>query len=284
MSKKGLGNGLQHLLEQNSLESQDREILEINVNNIKPNPYQPRKKFDEQHLQELSESIKENGLFQPILVRQNIIGFEIISGERRFRAAKMAGLETIPAIIYDYNDQQMMEVAIVENIQREDLNVVEEAKSYQSLIDNLGYTQEQVGKKVGKSRSYIANIVRLLKLEDYVLDLIEENKLTMGHAKVLINIEDNKIVKTIIDKILSENLNVRETEKLVQEIKNPEKKVKKPKQSPEIKNARNKRLEQIIREKVNVQVKINGDKKGKIELYFNSPEELETILEELQLV
>lgn len=286
MSKKGLGTGLQHLLDQNAQDKKDQEIVTISVNNIKPNPYQPRKSFNQEALKELSDSIKENGLFQPILVRQSIIGYEIISGERRFRASKLAGLETIPAIVYDYSDQQMMEVAIVENIQREDLSIVEEAQSYQSLINNLGYTQDEVAKKVGKSRSYVANILRLLKLDDQTLSLVEDGKLTLGHVKTLINIEDKGQQKQIIDQIVSQNLTVREAEELANDAKGRVKvdTAKKKVTSGEIKNARNKRLESIIRDKLGVQVNITGENKGSIEFKYNSADELENILEQLNLV
>lgn len=192
MSKKGLGSGLSHLIEQNMSANNQREVFDVSVSKIKPNPYQPRKTFDQKALEELSESIKENGLFQPILLRETLVGYEIISGERRYRASKLAGLDTVPAIIYDYTDQQMMEVALVENIQREDLSIVEEARSYQSLIDNLGYTQEQLANKVGKSRSHVANIIRLLKLDDDILESVDEGLLSMGHVKVLITIDDKK--------------------------------------------------------------------------------------------
>ena len=282
--KKGLGRGLDHLIKQNMEELNDHEVVELDIKNIKPNPYQPRKFFNEEALKELSDSIKENGVFQPILVRQSIIGYEIISGERRYRASKLAGLSTIPAIIYDFDDQQMMEVAIVENVQREDLSVVEEAKSYKSLIDNLNYTQDEVAKKVGKSRSHIANILRLLKLDEETLDLVEEGKLTMGHVKVLINIEDKSKQKQIIADIIKNNLNVRQAEELASVAKGKPSVRVKPKVSKEINNARNKRLEKMIREKVNAQVSINGDKKGSIEFKFNSEEELENILEQLNLV
>lgn len=285
MSKKGLGNGLSHLIEQNMAPTNDREIIEVNINKIKPNPYQPRKHFDQQALEELAASIKENGLFQPILLRQTLVGYEIISGERRFRASKLACLKTIPAIIYNYTDEQMMEVAIVENVQREDLSVVEEARSYQSLIDNLSYTQEQVATKVGKSRSHIANILRLLKLDNDTLSLVENGDLTMGHVKVLITIEDKVRQKQIINKIIDEHLNVRQTEALANQAKGKAVvSIKQPKVNKEVKSARNKRLESLIREKVGVQVNVTGENKGSIEFKYNSSDELEYILEQLDLV
>lgn len=285
MSKKGLGSGLSHLIEQNMSANNQREVFDVRVGKIKPNPYQPRKTFDQKALEELSESIKENGLFQPILLRETLVGYEIISGERRYRASKLAGLKTIPAIIYDYTDQQMMEVALVENIQREDLSIVEEARSYQSLIDNLGYTQEQLANKVGKSRSHVANIIRLLKLDDDILESVDKGLLSMGHIKVLITIDDKKRQHQIVDQIISQNLNVRQTEELANSAKGKSTiKVKQRRANETVKSARNKRIETIVREKLGVQVIVTGEKKGSIEFKYNSPDELENLLEQLNLV
>lgn len=285
MSKKGLGSGLSHLIEQNMSANNQREVFDVSVGKIKPNPYQPRKTFDQKALEELSESIKENGLFQPILLRETLVGYEIISGERRYRASKLAGLKTIPAIIYDYTDQQMMEVALVENIQREDLSIVEEARSYQSLIDNLGYTQEQLANKVGKSRSHVANIIRLLKLDEDILESVDKGLLSMGHVKVLITIDDQKRQHQIVDQIISQNLNVRQTEELANSAKGKSTiKVKQRRANETVKSARNKRIETIVREKLGVQVIVTGEKKGSIEFKYNSPDELENLLEQLNLV
>lgn len=285
MSKKGLGSGLTHLIEQNMSANNQREVFDVSVGKIKPNPYQPRKTFDQKALEELSESIKENGLFQPILLRETLVGYEIISGERRYRASKLAGLKTIPAIIYDYTDQQMMEVALVENIQREDLSIVEEARSYQSLIDNLGYTQEQLANKVGKSRSHVANIIRLLKLDDDILESVDKGLLSMGHVKMLITIDDKKRQHQIVDQIISQNLNVRQTEELANSAKGKSTiKVKQRRANETVKSARNKRIETIVREKLGVQVIVTGEKKGSIEFKYNSPDELENLLEQLNLV
>lgn len=285
MSKKGLGSGLSHLIEQNMSANNQREVFDVSVGKIKPNPYQPRKTFDQKALEELSESIKENGLFQPILLRETLVGYEIISGERRYRASKLAGLKTVPAIIYDYTDQQMMEVALVENIQREDLSIVEEARSYQSLIDNLGYTQEQLANKVGKSRSHVANIIRLLKLDEDILESVDKGLLSMGHVKVLITIDDKKRQHQIVDQIISQNLNVRQTEELANSAKGKSTiKVKQRRANETVKSARNKRIETIVREKLGVQVIVTGEKKGSIEFKYNSPDELENLLEQLNLV
>lgn len=285
MSKKGLSRGLEYLIEQNlnndTSKDDNQEITLIKISDIKPNPFQPRKTFDQDKLNELAESIKENGLFQPILVRKALVGYEIISGERRFRASKIAGLKEVPVLVCDYDDQKMMEVAIVENIQREDLSVVEEAISYNELMKKLNYTQEQVAQKVGKSRSYIANYLRLLKLDDNILELINNQKITMGHVKTLITLDDKKQIKEIVNKIIDENLSVREVEKIAKELKEP--KTIKNNKKVIVNNSRNKRLEKEIREKLNLYVKIKGENKGTLEFKFNNEDDLERILEALNI-
>ena len=283
--KKGLGRGLDHLISQNSeLDIKDEnEITMALVRDIRPNPYQPRKVFDQNALNELAESIKENGLFQPILVRGSILGYEIISGERRFRAAKIAGLSQVPVIVYDYDDQKVMEIAIVENVQREDLSIVEEARSYESLINKLGYTQEQVAQKVGKSRSHITNIIRLLKLDEEIIELLEKKMITMGHVKVLVTIDDKEKIQKIVKKIIEENLSVRAAEELASRAKG--KTINIPTSKKQVaNNSRNIRLENIIREKIDAKVSIKGDKKGSIEIKFNNQDDLERILDELNLI
>lgn len=283
-TKKGLGRGLESLFDQN-LDSinDDAMVVEIQITDIEPNPFQPRKTFDEASLNELSQSIKTQGVFQPILVRKTILGYEIISGERRFRASKIAGLDTIPAIVYDYDDKQMMEVGIIENIQREDLSVIEEAKSYQMLIDNLKLTQKDVSERVGKSRSHIANMLRLLKLDERVLELISSERLTMGHAKVLVNIEDKARILEIANIAADKNLTVREVELLAQAEKEQ---VSEPKVKAEVATKSNEflRIEQTIREKLDTDVKISGKNKGKLSIEFSSKEDLERILEQLKLI
>lgn len=282
--KKGLSRGLEHLFEQNMSLDEEYEINMIDIEDIIPNPYQPRKVFDKEALEELAESIKNHGLFQPILLRRAVIGYEIISGERRFRASKLAHLTEIPAIIYDYSDEQMMEVALVENIQREDLNVIEEAQSYQMLSEKLSLTQNEIASKVGKSRSYVANIMRILKLDKDVIEKIEENKLTMGHVKTLITIEDKKRQKEIIQKILNENLNVRQAEELIKEKKKANSNQKKQVVEVKNKSTEYKRLEAILRDKLDSKVVIKGKDKGSIVIDFNSREELERILENMKII
>jgi len=283
--KKGLSRGLEHLLSDNNTindegKTNKKEIHEILLEDLKPNPYQPRKKFDDEALEELSESIKQQGIFQPLAVRKLIVGYEIIAGERRYRASKIAGLETVPCVIYDYDDAQMMEVALIENIQREDLSIIEEAKSYEMLLNNLEYTQSKLAEKVGKSRSHIANMLRILKLDEYILDLIEDNQITMGHVKILVTIEDKKKQKEIIQKILKNKLTVRDAENLANDVKKEtgQKKPRVKKDSP------HKRIENLMREKLGTKVKISGKDKGSIQIDFSTEEELETLLELLNVI
>ncbi len=284
-NKKGLGRGLESLFDQNMDTTVDENlIIEIDLEDLEPNPFQPRKVFDENALEDLAKSIKAQGVLQPILVRKSIIGYEIISGERRFRATTIAGLKTIPAIVYDYNDKQMMEVGIIENIQREDLSVLEEAKSYQMLIDNLQLTQQEISDQVGKSRSHIANMLRLLKLDDNVLQLIDEGKISMGHAKVLGTIEDKEKVLEIAELAASQDLTVRAVEQMAKEQKEVEQ-PKAEKTTPVRTEASNeyKRLESILREKLDTSVKISGKNRGKLSIEFDSRDELERILEVLNI-
>ncbi len=282
-NKKGLGRGLETLFDQNISKIDDESlIIEVQLSDIEPNPFQPRKNFDEESLQELAASIKSQGVFQPILLRKSIIGYEIISGERRFRASKIANMKSIPAIVYDYDDAQMMEIGIIENVQREDLSVIEEAKSYQMLIENLNLTQKDISERIGKSRSHVANMLRLLKLDDEIIDMVSRGEVTMGHVKVLVNIEDKKLVLEIANKILTDKLTVREVESLVQQVKKDKK--EKTSISKEAKTNEYLRIEQSIREKLDTHVEIIGKNKGKISFEFSSKDDLERILEQLKLL
>lgn len=285
--RKGLGRGLEHLLSQNvndfdDVDYDEAQIAKLPLDEIRPNPFQPRKYFDEAALNELAASIEAQGVFQPILVRKTVVGYEIISGERRFRASQIAGMEDIPALIEDYDDEKMMEVALVENIQREDLTIVEEARSYKLIMDNLSLTQDALSKKVGKSRSHVANILRILKLDDSILDLLDSKQVSMGHVKVLITLDDAKLISSIVEKIIAQGLSVRQVEELAKEVKEPKKAKEVAKKVVVV--PRNKRLESSIREKMDTKVKINGNDKGSIEFYFSSEEDLGRILEKLKLI
>lgn len=287
--KRALGRGLEQLFntENLDLESFEKsvyestpkdEILEIPIDELRPNPYQPRKTFDEEALRELADSIMEHGVFQPIIVKRSIKGYEIIAGERRFRASKMAGKSTIPAIVRDFSDEEMMEIALLENLQREDLNAIEEAMAYKTLQERLGLTQEELAKKVGKSRSHVTNILGLLRLPEEVKELVTENKLTMGHARMLSKLEDNNQIREMADKIVMEGLSVREVETLGEnpEIEKKNKIVRREKKEfSEYKYAEN-----LLRDKLDTKVKI-GEKK--IEITFTSTADLNRILEVLDV-
>ena len=241
----------------------------IEIAQIRPNPYQPRKTFDQAALQELADSIKEHGVFQPILVRESVGGYELIAGERRMRASKLAGKTDIPAIILDFNEQEMMEVSLLENIQREDLSIIEEAKAYEKLINNLHYTQEELAKRVAKSRSYITNTLRLLKLPSKIQELLEDKKLTYGHARALLAIEDENLQIELANRVIKEGLTVRDIEKLASG-KKP--KVKdEPIVDPYMEDVRH-RLEK----KFNTSIEVNNKR---LVMHYNNVEDLNRILE-----
>lgn len=205
----------------------DTTMLDVAI--IKPNPYQPRKEFDKAALTELSQSIATHGVFTPILVKEAVKGYELIAGERRLRASKLAGLKEIPAIVVDFDDQQMMEISLLENIQREDLNVIEEAMALSNLIEKLGYTQEQLAKQIGKSREYVTNTLRLLKLPSKVQSDVINKKLSMGHARALLALEDKEDILAAAQQTIKDKLSVRAVEQLVKTMKNPYvEKAKKP--------------------------------------------------------
>lgn len=283
--KRALGRGLEQLfnnenLDVNKLEqtiyetATNEEIIEIDISELRPNPYQPRKVFDDEALKELSESIKEHGVFQPIIIKKSIKGYEIIAGERRVRASKLAGLEKIPAIIRNFTDAQMMEIALLENLQRENLTAIEEAYAYKSMIEKLSLTQDELAKKVGKSRSHLTNILGLLRLPKDVQKLIAESKLSMGHARVLSKLEDEEKIKELANKIVNEKISVRNIEELAtkethtNEIKNSTREKKN--------NNEYKYVEDLLRDKLDTKVKI---KDKKIEISFTSTADLNRILE-----
>lgn len=283
--KRALGRGLEQLFNGENLdleqiektiyeESTNEEIVELNLSDLRANPYQPRKVFDENALRELSESIKEHGVFQPIIVKKSIKGYEIIAGERRVRASKLAGLEKIPAIIRDFNDTQMMEIALLENLQRENLNVIEEAIAYKSMLEKLNLTQDELSKKVGKSRSHITNIIGLLKLPKEVQKMVIQNSITMGHARMLSKLDDEERIKELANRIVNESLTVRDIEKV-----SSEEKKKKPINRRE-NSSEYKYVEDILREKLDTKVKVSD---LKIEISFTNTADLNRILEVLNI-
>ena len=196
-------------IQNGDMEVESQQQSKIPVDEIRPNPYQPRKVFNDEALKELSSSIKQHGVFTPILVKKGIQGYDLIAGERRLRASKLAGLEDIPAIIVDFNDQEMMEIALLENIQREDLNVIEEAKAYEKLIQRLGYTQEQLTHRVGKSREHITNLLRLLKLPEDVQEYVVSKQLSMGHVRALLGLKTDASMRNVAKQAIHQGLSVR---------------------------------------------------------------------------
>ena len=203
--------------------------FEVAVDDVRPNPYQPRKTFDKARLQELADSIRQHGVFTPILVKRSLGGYELIAGERRLRACRIAGLKKIPAIEMEFDDQQMMEIALLENIQREDLNAIEEAKAYEKLIQKVGYTQEELARRIGKSREHVANMMRLLKLPARLQQHVTAHELSMGHVRALLSLEDETMMEEVAQKAIREQLSVRAVEKLVKSMVQPKpKKKKKP--------------------------------------------------------
>ncbi|USK28627.1 ParB/RepB/Spo0J family partition protein [Metabacillus hrfriensis] len=277
---KGLGKGINALFT-NMEVSNDETLQEIKIKDLRPNPYQPRKTFLPGAIEELKESILQHGILQPIIVRKSIKGYEIVVGERRFRAAKAAGLHVVPAVIRELTDQQMMELALLENLQREDLSPIEEAGAYQSLLDHLHITQEELAKRLGKSRPHIANHLRLLSLPDTIQTLISEGKISMGHGRTLLGLKKKDKLKALADKIMKEQLNVRQVELLVQQLnENVPRETKKKAVSQDIFI---KERESYLREYFGTSVTIKQQKKkGKIEIEFFSKEDLERILELLE--
>ena len=246
------------------------------MDELRSNPYQPRKVFDEEKLNELADSIKEHGVFQPIIVKKSIKGYEIIAGERRVKASQIAGKETIPAIIRDFSDEAMMEIALLENLQRENLNSIEEANAYKKLLDTLNLTQEELAKRLGKSRSHITNMLGLLNLPEEVKNLINEDKISMSHARVLSKIEDKEKIDEFVSLILNENISVRQIEELARN-ENVEKTHKVNRKSYENEYSY---LEDELSDKLGTRVKI---KKNKVEITFTNNSDLNRILEIMNL-
>jgi len=282
--RKALGRGLESLfsdditsfeqIEESIVDEakKNNEIVELSLSDLRPNPYQPRKIFDDEALNELASSIKAHGVFQPIIVKKTIKGYDIVAGERRYRASKKAGLSTIPAIVKDFTDDEMMNIALLENLQREDLSAIEEANAYKAMLDSYQITQEELANKVGKSRSHITNMLGLLKLPASVQDLVLYNKISMGHARVLSKLEDPIKVEDLADKVIKEDLSVRELEELANnnEFKRstPINRVKKDNEYKDV--------EHMLKEKLGTKVKINSNK---ISISFTNVQDLNRILE-----
>ena len=285
--KKALGKGLEQLfnsevLDFDSFESsilettKESDIREIPVDEIRTNPYQPRKTFNQEALEELAESIKNYGVFQPIIVKPSIKGYDLVAGERRLRASKMAGLSTIPAIVKEFSDEMMREIALLENLQRENLSAIELAWAYKGIIDSMHIRQEDLASKLGKSRSHITNMIGLLRLPEDVQNLILDNKLSMGHARVLSKIEDDSKISELANRVVNENLSVRDLEKLST---NTDIKKKVPTQRTSHANDYS-YLENDLRDFLGTRVKISNKK---MEIYFENSNDLQRILEILDV-
>ncbi|NCB32423.1 MAG: ParB/RepB/Spo0J family partition protein [Erysipelotrichia bacterium] len=287
----GLGKGLDSIfgsnveqflddIQNNNQDAPGRREVEIPVKEIRPNPYQPRKEFEPKALNELADSIRQHGIFTPLLVRKSVSGYDLITGERRLRAAKIAGLKTVPAISVEFTDEQMMEISLLENIQREDLNPIEEAAAYESLVKRLGYTQEKLAQRVGKSREYCANMLRLLKLPQDVQEMVTDRKLTMGHVRPLLALKDEDQMFEAAQHIIENKMSVREVEAYIKQIAGESGKNKKKKEirakDPMIRD-----LEHRIEEKLGTEVEI---KSKKITISFHDTKDLNRILEVLDLI
>jgi ParB family transcriptional regulator, chromosome partitioning protein len=276
MKKNGLGKGLGALIRENEQEV-NPSVTELKIIELEANQNQPRRFFDDQAMQELSGSIKEHGVVQPIIVRKFNDSYQIVAGERRWRAARLAGLKTVPVVIKDYTNVQVMQIALIENLQRQDLNSIEEAIAYKSLIEEHNMTQENISDKIGKSRSAIANTLRLLNLPDEIKNMVVQGKISAGHARALLTIEDKKKQLEIAIKIVEQQLNVRDIEKLVmqKDLKEEKKEIKKDVEIIELED----RLKKALATKVNI---IHKKNKGKIEIEYYSNDDLDRILELLQ--
>ncbi|WP_280771261.1 ParB/RepB/Spo0J family partition protein [Salipaludibacillus daqingensis] len=277
---RGLGKGIGAFFpDADATEQLADNIQEIKVSELRPNPYQPRKVFEKEAIDELKVSIEQHGILQPLIVRKSIKGYEIVVGERRFRAAKEAKLKVVPAVVKDLTEDEMMEIALIENLQRENLNPLEEAKAYQKLMEHLQVTQEELSKKLGKSRPYIANHVRLLQLPQIAQQYLSEGKLSMGHARALLGLKDRNELTSLIQKVLKERMSVRQLEEWIQRSNDNV--------SRETSDSTKKSLSPFLKDReatlksyfgTNVQIK-QGRNKGKIEIDFFTDDDLERILE-----
>ena len=276
MAKKGLGKGLDALFAE---EEKEQGVLEVKTTEVMPNKNQPRKNFDEEKLEALAESVKEHGIIQPIIVRKSGEFYTIIAGERRWRAAKLAGLKKIPVIVREYDELQIREIALIENLQREDLNPIEEAQGYRALMDEYNFTQEQISERLGKSRSAIANSVRLLTLDEFTTAKLVAGEITEGHARCALSVPAGVVREFFVNRIIEEGLNVRQTENLAKDLTKPRAdKPAKQKESPF--KIELERISQNLEQFLGTKVKLSGNsKKGKIEIEYYGNADLERLLE-----
>lgn len=277
MSKKGLGRGLDALIPQQLSTSDSDAISSIDLRDLRPNPYQPRRIFNEEKLEELAESIRVHGIIQPLIVRRSAVkGFDIVAGERRYRAAQIAGLAVVPAVVREFTDVELMEIAIIENLQREDLNPIETAEAYANLIERCGLTQEQLSKRVGQSRSHVANMLRLLQLPDEIRGIVSRGTLSMGHARTLLAVEDKNRLIDLAKRSILEDWSVRKLESVIYE---KPKNVSRETNRPQRDKYQFKQYEDRFRAFLGTAVRIQqGKNRGKIEIEYFSKEDLERIL------
>ncbi|HEI7265726.1 TPA: ParB/RepB/Spo0J family partition protein [Staphylococcus aureus] len=267
--------------DQRITKTKDEQIKQIDISDIKPNPYQPRKTFDENHLNDLADSIKQYGILQPIVLRKTVQGYYIVVGERRFRASKIAGLKYVSAIIKDLTDEEMMELAVIENLQREDLNAIEEAESYQRLMTDLKITQQEVAKRLSKSRPYIANMLRLLHLPKKIADMVKDGRLTSAHGRTLLAIKDEQQMLRLAKRVVKEKWSVRYLENHVNELKNVSSKSETDKvdiTKPKFIKQQERQLREQYGTKVDISIKKSV---GKISFEFDSQEDFLRIIEQL---
>ncbi|HCQ2038774.1 TPA: ParB/RepB/Spo0J family partition protein [Staphylococcus aureus] len=267
--------------DQRITKTKDEQIKQIDISDIKPNPYQPRKTFDENHLNDLADSIKQYGILQPIVLRKTVQGYYIVVGERRFRASKIAGLKYVSAIIKDLTDEDMMELAVIENLQREDLNAIEEAESYQRLMTDLKITQQEVAKRLSKSRPYIANMLRLLHLPKKIADMVKDGRLTSAHGRMLLAIKDEQQMLRLAKRVVKEKWSVRYLENHVNELKNVSSKSETDKvdiTKPKFIKQQERQLREQYGTKVDISIKKSV---GKISFEFDSQEDFVRIIEQL---
>ncbi|MDF2644546.1 MAG: stage 0 sporulation protein [Paenibacillus sp.] len=280
---KGLGKGLDALITSLHIDDSDK-VIQIPLSQLRANPYQPRKNFNEDSIRELADSIKEHGVIQPIIVRKVLKGFEIIAGERRFRASQVTGIATIPAVERNFSDQQVMEIALIENVQREDLNAMEIAFAYQGFIDQFSLTQEELSAKVGKSRSHIANFLRLLQLPESIKQYVSRGTLSMGHARAIVGVKDDKVKKELAETTISKQWSVRELEEAVKTLEEtPGQEKERSKQKEKNRDPYINQAEDQLRDIYRTTVKIKHQQdKGRIELLYYSKDDLNRLLELLQ--
>lgn len=282
MAKKGLGKGLDGLFAEAVSDNEEKGVIEVRISEVEPNKNQPRKSFDKEKLETLANSIKEHGVIQPLIVTAENGGYTIVAGERRWRAARLAGLSVIPVIVKEYSPQTVTEVALIENLQREDLNPIEEANGYKDLCENYGLTQEQVSKKIGKSRSAIANSMRLLLLEADIQSKLISGEITEGHARAVLSLPPGELRDFLVRRIIDDGLNVREAEKIAKQLQKPS--VSKKEEITKTELIEVKRIEDKLSSGLGTKVRIvHGKKKGKIEIEYYGNKDLDRILKIIKM-